>query len=607
MIRSSSVSALLHPAATNDCDTPWTSATLWVGIGRWTFIALCLFLVLLQTAFAAKVDPLGSEPVQDLTVSGENTPAKPRAPSQTESPPPEIRTSPPQIFDYSANLKSDAFGANLFTGAFAREGATQFNPDYAVAVGDKVQVRLWGAFEMDAPLIVDAKGNIFLPHVGPVQVLGVRNQDLQRVVDSAIAKVFRSNVYSYASLAAAQPVRIFVGGFVNRPGLYRGTSMDSLLHYLDQAGGVDPERGSFLNVEVKRGISTRATVNLYDFLLAGRIPLIQLADGDVLFVGARQNTVKASGLIENAKRFEFFPGAVTLAQVVKMAKPRAHATHVRVVRNTGILKNIEYLPLTEAANVVLQNGDDLEFTADKKPGTIAVRVEGEHHSAQEYVLPYGTKMGDLIRQIEFTELSDSESVQLFRISIKERQRQALQTTLKFLENAALTARSGTTEEALLRKEEAELLLRWVERAKQIEPAGQVFVAQAANREQLPLENGDILRIPVKDGLVLVSGEVIFPNTMVYDKTLRLADYIRNSGGYTQNADASRIVVAHRDGSFDEAGERGYFRSGGSEPSIRPGDQIMILPKIDVKSRQIFKDVVDVVFKIAVIAGVVLGL
>lgn len=32
---------------------------------------------------------------------------------------------------------------------------------------------------------------------------------------------------------------------------------------------------------------------------------------------------------------------------------------------------------------------ELQFTADKKPGTITVRVEGEHNSAQEYVLPYG--------------------------------------------------------------------------------------------------------------------------------------------------------------------------------------------------------------------------
>src|SRR3546814_10563712 len=71
------------------------------------------------------------------------------------------------------------------------------------------------------------------------------------VCSSDLSRVFRSNVFSYASLASAQPVRVFVGGFVHRPGAYAGTSMDSILHYIDQAGGIDPDRGSFLDIEVR--------------------------------------------------------------------------------------------------------------------------------------------------------------------------------------------------------------------------------------------------------------------------------------------------------------------------------------------------------------------
>lgn len=518
--------------------------------------------------------------------------------------------SAPQWADYKANLASDVFGANLFTGAFARQGATQFNPDYAVAVGDKIQVRLWGAFDFDAPLTVDPKGNLFLPHAGPVQVLGVRNQDLQRLVETAVGRVFRSNVSSYASLAAAQPVRVFVGGFVNRPGLYSGTSMDSLLSYLDQAGGIDPERGSFLNVQVKRGQQVRTTANLYDFLLNGTLPLTQLADGDVIFVTPRQHSVKVVGLAENAKRFEFADSTRTVADLARLVKPSASATHVRVVRNTGATKNIEYYPLAEAASVALKNGDELEFTADKKPGTITVRVEGEHQSAQEYVLPYGTRMAALLQQIQYTERSDQDSLQLFRQSVKERQKLMLQTSLKSLEVAALTARSGTSDEAVLRKEEAGLILQWVERAKKVEPSGQVVIAQAQSRNELLLESGDILRVPTKDGLVLISGEVLFPNAIAFDKGLSLDDYVRRAGGYTQNADAARLVVAHRDGSFSEAGgDKGFFSmgNGSSNVAVRPGDEILVLPKIDVKSRQIWKDMTQIIYQIAVSAKVIFGL
>ena len=571
---------------------------------------LLSFLVLFAAFMAGAVESY-SFTLGDISLAGQQESSADGKATQAPASPlpaPEIGVQPPQFFDYSANLVSDVFGANLFTGSFARGGATQFNPDYAVAVGDKVLVRMWGAFEFDGQLTVDPQGNIFLPHVGPIGVLGVRNLDLQEVVKTAVSRVFRANVYSYASLAAAQPVRVFVGGFVNRPGLYSGTSMDSLLHYLDQAGGIDPERGSFLNVQVMRGKEARAAVNLYEFIFEGRMPLVQLADGDVIFVSQRLNTVKVAGLAENAKRFEFSGQVFNVGDIIRITKPFAQATHVRVVRNTGIVKNVEYYLLSEAMGIALRNGDELEFTADKKPGTITVRVEGEHLSPQEYVLPYGARLGELIKGIRFSERSDADSLQLFRRSVKERQKLMLQTSLKSLETSALTARSGTSDEARLRKEEAELILQWVERAKKIEPSGQVFIASADQRDQLLLENGDILRVPVKDGLVLVNGEVLFPNAIAYDSSLNVNNYIRHAGGYTQNADVSRIIIAHRDGSFDEAtGEQGFFRFSTGNAGIRPGDEILVLPKIDVKTRQIAKDLTQILFQIALSAKVILGL
>lgn len=577
------------------------------------FVAMSLLLAIAATAQAADADPLGINQALGLgnAASVNARSAKPAAEARAGSPDqpvPDIRPQSPQFFDYSSNISSDVFGANLFTGAFARQGATQFNPDYVVAVGDKIQVRLWGAFDFDAPLTVDPQGNIFVPHAGPVRVLGVRNQDLQQLVNAAVTKVFRSNVFSYASLAAAQPVRVFVSGFVNRPGLYSGTSMDSLLHYLDQAGGIDPARGSFLTVEVKRGTTVRATANLYDFLLNGTMPLIQLGDGDVIFVAPRRNSVKVSGLVENAKRFEFANQTLSVSDLARIAKPQASATHVRVIRNTGVTKHVDYYSLTDASNAMLRNGDEVEFTADKKPGTITVRVEGEHLSAQEYVLPYGARIGDLLKQIQYSERSDKDSVQLFRLSVKERQRVMLQSSLRTLENVALTARSGTSDEARLRKDEAELILQWVERAKKIEPSGQVVIAQASTRDELLLENGDVLRVPTLDGLVLINGEVLFPNAIAFDQSLSLDGYINRAGGYTQNADAARVVVARRDGSFVQAtGEKGWFFLSNGDVSVRPGDEVLVLPKIDVKSRQIWKDMTQILYQIAVSAKVVLGL
>jgi len=90
--------------------------------------------------------------------------------------------------------------------------------------------------------------------------------------------------------------------------------------------------------------------------------------------------------------------------------------------------------------------------------------------------------------------------------------------------------------------------------------------------------------------------VLFPNAIAFDAKLDLEDYINRAGGFTQNADNSRIIIAHRDGSFEQ--DRG---------DLRAGDEVLVLPKIDVKSRQIWKDMTQIIYQIAVSAKVVLGL
>jgi len=503
----------------------------------------------------------------------------------------------PTLLPVHPLLPDDVFGSQLFSGSFARQGATQFNPDYSLAIGDRIHVRIWGAFEFDNTLVLDAQGNIFLPHVGPIKLAGIANRDLQQALDVAMRKVFRANVFSYASLADAQPVRIFVGGFVRRPGLYDGNSMNSLLHYLDQAEGIDSERGSFLRVEVKRGEQVRAVFNLYDFLLAGRLPLLQLADGDVIFVGPRLNMVSVRGLALNPQRFEFSSERLALSAMTSLARPLAEATHMRVIRNTGAVRNISYYALAKMPDIALVNGDEVEFTADKRPGTITVRVEGEHSGQQEHVLPYGATYGDLMRGVRLGQRAQAGSIQLFRKSVRMRQKQMLDAALVNFESSVLTARSATSDEASLRKEEAELLLKWVARARTLEPSGQVVIAGSAHLADMPLENGDVFRIPGRDSLVLVNGEVLFPTALAWRDADSAGDYIAKAGGYSQKADSSRVVIVRVDGLVDQGGRE----------RVQPGDQILVLPKVDTKSLQIAKDLTQILFQVAVTAKVALGL
>ncbi|WP_256353728.1 hypothetical protein [Aeromonas sp. sif2433] len=174
----------------------------------------------------------------------------------------------------------------------------------------------------------------------------------------------------------------------------------------------------------------------------------------------------------------------------------------------------------------------------------------------------------------------------------------LNSSLKALEASILTARSSSEGEAKLRNSEAQLLMQWVERAKDIQPNGQVVLANRTNMEDVRLEPGDIIRIPRQTNLIMVHGDVMFPNAILMDNKRTVADYINLAGGFTQKASNSRILLLHRDGTFSQI-EKSDLEN--KEIIIKPGDEIFALPQVDTKSLQITKDITEVLYQIAISA------
>ncbi|MFP3353557.1 polysialic acid transporter, partial [Pseudoalteromonas sp. SIMBA_153] len=158
-------------------------------------------------------------------------------------------------------------------------------------------------------------------------VSGVQNGSLQNVVKNAVSRIYRSNVGVYASLEQAQPVKVFVTGFVKQPGYYGGLAADSVLSYLDRAGGVDPTRGSYIDIQIKRNGQMLQQVNLYDFLLAGKLQAFSFRDGDVITVAPQKKTFVVSGQVQNEYTFEFDVNDLTIGDVLQVSNPAANATN----------------------------------------------------------------------------------------------------------------------------------------------------------------------------------------------------------------------------------------------------------------------------------------
>jgi protein involved in polysaccharide export with SLBB domain len=488
------------------------------------------------------------------------------------------------------------FGSQMFTGRFGALTFTGFNPDYQIAVGDRLLLRMWGAVTYEAPQTVDPQGNIFVPNVGPIQVLGIRNQDLNRQVEEQVRRTFRSNVGVYATLDSAQPVKIYVTGFVRSPGLYAGLSSDSVLNYLDKAGGIDAERGSYLSVQILRGGKLRATMNLYRFLLAGVLDRLQFQDGDTVVVQPRRYSVTVAGEAQNAYVFELDRPEVPISEVLGLAVPKPSATHLSIIRNTGVQLASEYYPLAKTEKVTVRSGDLVTFTADKYTTTLLVRISGAQLGERALVLPTGATLKDLLDRLNPSPQADLSSLQLFRRSVQQRQRQSLEVALHNLETAALTARSSTTEEATLRKTESDMMLSFISRARAVQPLGQVVLTNRKEADKMLLEDGDTVNIPERSNLILLSGEVLFPNAQIYSPGFSVDEYVELAGGYTQSADTSKKIVMRPDGSVSPSG---------SKPQA--GDEILVLPKIDSKNLEVTRAISQVLYQIAVAAKVALGL
>ena len=499
------------------------------------------------------------------------------------------------VFLYAQEEEIAVFGQHLFQGDFRDESFTGFNPNYQVAVGDKIRVQVWGAVELALDLTVDPQGNVFIPNVGPVSVLGVRNETLNEVIRNTIKEVYFDNVEIYATLEDAQPVKVFVTGYVVNPGLYGGFSSDSILFYLDKAGGIDPKRGSFIDISVKRGQKIVNSVNLYEFLAEGRLEYIQLADGDVIFVNPIKYQVTISGDVNNAFLFEFAESHISLEQALELAQVQANATHLSISRKTAGKTISSYHSLDSVDELSLRPGDEVGITTDLKPETILVKVTGEQLGPKQLILPYGARLNDAVERLVPDERSDFESIQLFRREVAIRQKEMLDESLTNLEKNILGARSSSREEAQLRVAEADLLTKFIAKAKEVEPKGQIVLGEQEERN-VYLENGDVLFVPAHTSLVMIHGEVAFPNTQVYSFSDTVADYVERAGGFTQNADKSNILILKRNGSIInlKKAHGNYKRIG-----LTPGDEVIVMPKVNFKSIQLVKDITQILFQIAV--------
>jgi protein involved in polysaccharide export with SLBB domain len=411
----------------------------------------------------------------------------------------------------------------------------------------------------------------------------------------------------YVNLLTATPVSVFVAGPVLRPGQYAGLAADSVLFFLKRAGGVDPHRGSYRNIEVLREGKVVLEYDLYDFLKEGSLKAFSFKDEDVILVKEQGPMVTVEGAARYPFRFELEETRSKGSDLTYYARPLTKTSHVAITGNREGGYMSVYLPLNEFNTFNMVDGDTVLFNDDIRPQVISVQISGSYKGPSFYTVDKDTRLLDLLSYIEVDpEQANYGAVYIKRQSVVEKQKELLEESLQRLEKNVLTAPTSSTGETQIRVQEAELVSQFVAKARQVEPLGKVIVAENGKVANIRLEQGDEIVIPEQTDLIQISGEVLMPQAIVYNPNASIRDYVAWSGGFSDRADDERVAIVHANGlvSFLTAEDDDLWFNDTPKNKLAPGDQILVLPKADTKVLQAVKDMTQIIYQIAVAANAI---
>jgi hypothetical protein len=371
-----------------------------------------------------------------------------------------------------------------------------------------------------------------------------------------------------------------------------------MLYFIDNAGGVDAERGSYRSINIIRHGEIVSTTDLYSFLREGLLQNLQFQDGDTIFVNSKSRSVSVEGKVRNKNRFELKSKSYTGADIIDFSVPSTVATHVSVLGFRTGKQFAKYMRLEDFGSFVVDNGDKITFKSDIPENLIVVDIEGEFGGQSQYVLPKNTRIMELLDYIKIDpKEAKYGAISLRRESIAERQKTALNESLDRIESAYFTASSHTNEEASIRVQESKMISEFIKRARLVQPNGRLVLAAGGVVRDVRLEMGDVITIPRNEESVMINGEVMVSQAVLWDKRLSASDYIAKSGGYTDQANRKALLLVKQSGEVIR----------GKNFKLEPGDELVILPKVPVKSLQLASTIADLLYKIAIAAKVAISL
>jgi polysaccharide export outer membrane protein len=160
-------------------------------------------------------------------------------------------------------------------------------PLYRIYAGDQLEVRLPTAPELSKTVVVQPDGRIAMPLVGPIMVADRSTEEAAAVLADAYSRQLL-NPQVEITITAATPLKVFVGGEVDKPGVYDMAGPIDALQAVITAGGFKTSAQRSQVVIIRRMADGQAMMRtadlvrgIYDPARADTVPLRRF---DVVYV-----------------------------------------------------------------------------------------------------------------------------------------------------------------------------------------------------------------------------------------------------------------------------------------------------------------------------------
>src|SRR5262249_40705459 len=151
-------------------------------------------------------------------------------------------------------------------------------------------------------VVVDRSGQIILPKVGAITVVGKRYDELQEYLKSSIGRLFKRFDIS-VNLGQLHREKVTVTGNVRRPGYYILPPLTTSLTALSRAGG-PAGNGTLRHVKIKHQDQGIVDVDLYELLNGGESSDLLLQSGDTIYVPPVGSLVAVLGSVKRPAIYE---------------------------------------------------------------------------------------------------------------------------------------------------------------------------------------------------------------------------------------------------------------------------------------------------------------